>query len=421
MEREDLRKMKVATIVNNFPTLSQTFVTLQISELIKHGHHVTICYQGKLNALDTQRHGVTLGSAEFLKLEAKNRNTTRHWPIKLGWQIAKSPVKSLKLVLRLATKGKIRWLPIVSRHLSLITKLQDKDIIHCQFANLAGPIILFKKLGLLNSKTKLACSIRGFDISKANAVDTTDWKSLFENIDAFYPVCNHFKELLLKKGCSKPVIVIPSPVEIFLSDIETKKCKANSRVAIVSVGRLVEKKGILTALEALKQLKKKGIDFHYIVIGDGPEREKLQAYIRENAIENEVCIAGPMNHYETLIQIASADLMLTPSETASDGDSEGIPNVIKEAMLLEKPCISTRHAGIPEIIEHGITGYLCREKSPSDLAKTIEYAISDKESWARIATKARTLAQAEFSPEATTRKLIRSYESLVDNSTSIED
>jgi glycosyltransferase involved in cell wall biosynthesis len=127
---------------------------------------------------------------------------------------------------------------------------------------------------------------------------------------------------------------------------------------IVSIGRLVEKKGFFDLLSSLEQVKQKGIPFRCEIYGDGPLKPQLQTWIDQHGFTNQVVLAGNRNQAEIIpvLQMA-AMFVLTPTVT-EDGDREGIPNVLVEAMAVGLPVISTAIAGIPELITSGQNGLL---------------------------------------------------------------
>ncbi len=98
---------------------------------------------------------------------------------------------------------------------------------------------------------------------------------------------------------------------------------------------------------------------------------------------------------------------------ARDGDSEGIPNVLKEAMLIGVRVVSTRHSGIPELIEHEENGYLCAEGDPEELARVIAFVADHSDSWEKVAERAAATILSEYTPQSTTDDLIEAYRAAI--------
>jgi glycosyltransferase involved in cell wall biosynthesis len=127
---------------------------------------------------------------------------------------------------------------------------------------------------------------------------------------------------------------------------------------ILSVGRLVEKKGFQDLLQALLIAKERGERFQCVIYGDGPLRQPLQDWIEEHAMTDEVRLLGDITQQELVSIYQTADLfILTPVQT-EDGDRDGIPNVLLEAMAVGLPVVTTAVAGIPELVDHNQNGLL---------------------------------------------------------------
>ena len=127
---------------------------------------------------------------------------------------------------------------------------------------------------------------------------------------------------------------------------------------LLSIGRYREKKGFTTLIDACHRLRERSREFRCQIIGYGPDHLKLQQQIDELGLSRHVQLVEPMTHEQIIERYCKASLFVLPSLIASDGDRDGIPNVLLEAMAMELPVISTRVSGIPEVIEHGATGLL---------------------------------------------------------------
>ncbi len=127
---------------------------------------------------------------------------------------------------------------------------------------------------------------------------------------------------------------------------------------ILSVGRLVEKKGFQDLLEALLIVKRRGERFQCAIYGDGPLCQQLREWIEEHGITGDVTLKGDRTQQELISVYQNAALfILTPAQT-EDGDRDGIPNVLVEAMAVGLPVITTAVAGIPELVENNQNGLL---------------------------------------------------------------
>jgi glycosyltransferase involved in cell wall biosynthesis len=164
----------------------------------------------------------------------------------------------------------------------------------------------------------------------------------------------------------------------------------------LSVGRLVEKKGFTDLLCAYNQLKQLGYRFRGIISGDGPLRDELTALIQRLGLESEVTLAGACTQQELLPVLQQADIFaLTPFVTG-DGDRDGIPAVLVEAMACELPVVSTSVAGIPELVTHGYDGLLARPRDVMAITTALAALLDDPVKRQRLGLAARQTVVKRF-------------------------
>jgi len=165
---------------------------------------------------------------------------------------------------------------------------------------------------------------------------------------------------------------------------------------IVSVGRLVEKKGFATLIQACACLDRRGCPFDCDIIGAGELEAQLQALIRSLGLEQRVRLLGPRPQPDVIQHIRRAAVLAAPCLLAKDGNRDGLPTVLLEAMALGTPCVSTDVTGIPEIVHHDKTGLLVPQRDPERLAEAIERLLQDEPLRLRLARHARRLVEADF-------------------------
>ncbi len=165
---------------------------------------------------------------------------------------------------------------------------------------------------------------------------------------------------------------------------------------ILSVGRLVEKKGFPVLLRAAALLRKQGVDFRLRIVGSGPDEADLKRLAVGLALEDYVQFVGPLPHEELIPLFREADLFVLASVVASDGDRDGLPNVLLEALALGVPAIGTRVSAIPELIEHEETGLLAKPGDPSDLAEQMERLLFDEQLRAKVIEQGRDEVVTRF-------------------------
>ena len=165
---------------------------------------------------------------------------------------------------------------------------------------------------------------------------------------------------------------------------------------IVSVGRLRTKKGLDTLVEACGLLRGRGQDFACEIIGYGPEEAPLAALIAALDLGDRVRLLGKLPHDAVVDRLRAARLFALPCRIDADGDRDGIPNVILEAMAMGVPVVSTGVSGVPEVIDDGVNGILVAPDNPSLLADAIEQLLGDPATAAAIAQAARATVVARF-------------------------
>jgi colanic acid/amylovoran biosynthesis glycosyltransferase len=152
-------------------------------------------------------------------------------------------------------------------------------------------------------------------------------------------------------------------------------------IRLLTVARLVEKKGIGVALRALGSVRHELPNVRYDVIGDGPLRGELEALAGSLGIAERVRFAGALSNERVQQAMREADLFVLPSMTAPNGDEEGTPTVLLEAACARLPVLATRHAGIPEIVAEGRSATLVAEGDPAALANGLRAMIAARERW----------------------------------------
>jgi glycosyltransferase involved in cell wall biosynthesis len=168
---------------------------------------------------------------------------------------------------------------------------------------------------------------------------------------------------------------------------------------LLSVGRLREKKGFATLIRACALLRDRDVPFRCEIVGYGEDRLKLQGLIRGLAVEDRVVLAGTMNHEQLIHRYRDATLFALPCEITPDGDRDGIPNVLLEAMATELPVVATTVSGIPEVVVHEDNGLLVPPQDAFALAGAMQRLIADASLRARLGAGGRRTVARLFRNE----------------------
>ncbi|MGI8996552.1 MAG: glycosyltransferase family 4 protein [Pyrinomonadaceae bacterium] len=165
---------------------------------------------------------------------------------------------------------------------------------------------------------------------------------------------------------------------------------------IISVGRLVEKKGLEDLIEACAILAGRKADFTCQIIGTGELEDDLRRQIESSRLQSRVELAGPRPQSEVIELVQSAAVFAAPCVVGADGNRDGLPTVLLEAMALGAPCVSTDVTGIPEVLRDGETGLMIPQHDPASLADALERLLVNPTLRVQLAHAARRLMEAEF-------------------------
>jgi glycosyltransferase involved in cell wall biosynthesis len=217
----------------------------------------------------------------------------------------------------------------------------------------------------------------------------------------FVCVSEFVRERLLARGFP------PEKLEVIYQGVEIDRAPpaavaAAEEAYVLFVGRFVEKKGVSQLIAAMRLLEGRGSGVRLVLIGDGP----LAGALRDQARGlPRVSFLGWRANDEVRRWMRGAAAVCVPSVTAREGDSEGLPTVIFEAMAEAAPVVASRHAGIAEAVEHGRTGFLVPEGDPSALADALEHLIAQPELRRRLGASGRAVAADRFSALRQSRRL----------------
>ena len=174
---------------------------------------------------------------------------------------------------------------------------------------------------------------------------------------------------------------------------------------ILTVARLIAKKGLPTVYQALKALQDKGIAFKHTLIGDGEDRGKILAVIKELGLTANTRWLGTQSHEVVRDYYKRAHLFVLGCEVAPNGDRDGIPNVLFESMAMGVPVVATRLSAIPELVETEKTGLLVAPGQPQQLAEAMLKMLTDEALRARVIPAARQRVMQDFDNKVLVKEL----------------
>lgn len=166
--------------------------------------------------------------------------------------------------------------------------------------------------------------------------------------------------------------------------------------SICAVGRLVEKKGFGDLVDAVALLRSSLPDLRLDLVGSGPEEQRLRERVTRRGLDDVVTFHGPLPQDRVRQMLRAASVFAAPCVVGADGNRDGLPTVLLEALATGTPCVATPVTGIPEAVVHGETGLLVPESDPSALATALDRLLADPVLAARLAAAGRALVEERF-------------------------
>ena len=406
--------MKIAFIVGEFPALSETFILNQITGLIDRGHEVDIFASGKRN--DPKVH------PDVEKYDLLSRTYYRHMPTNKVWRVIKAlglivinfyknPIAILKSLNIFKYGKKALSLELLYATIPFLDK-GPYDIVHCHFGPNGNLGVVLREIGAF--KAKIITSFHGYDVNVIN--NRAFYTQLFRQGDLFTANTDFTKRRIVELG-GTPEKIVKLPVGLSLSKFPFKErvLQPGAAVIILTVARLVEKKGLEYSIRAVAQVIKRHPDWNlkYKIAGDGPLKHKLESLISELDVKDKIELVGSCHQEEIKDLYQEAHIFVLASVTAQSGDREGQALVLQEAQAAGLPVIATLHNGIPEGVLNGKSGFLVPERDVDALAERLEYLIEHPEIWPEMGRAGRKFVEEHYNIDKLNDRLVEIYKKLL--------
>jgi colanic acid/amylovoran biosynthesis glycosyltransferase len=390
--------MRIAVFAYEFPAVSETFVLNQVTGLLDAGHDVSVFAQGPRS--DGLVHD------DFHRFGLQSRTHYPTIPDRLARRAAKGPALMATMLaqhpgrlLNCLNMWRYGRFSLSGRLLFWAHLLRDEapfDAILAHFGPVGELAVQLRDAGAIDGP--IATVMHGVDVSVHSNTDSTAYDRLFQAGDLFLPISDHWRNKLGRLGCPA------DKTQVHHMGVDTQRYRFKSRspangnpLQLLTVGRLVEKKGIADALTAVAMAVGRGLDIEFTIIGGGPLHDELVQLRDRLGLESSVYFAGWRSQEEIVCAMEEADILLAPSVTTDMGDQEGIPVTIMEAMASGMIVLSTWHSGIPELVEDGVTGLLIDEGDTVALANAlVRLSAESGDEWAQFSIKAREKVVREF-------------------------
>lgn len=283
------------------------------------------------------------------------------------------------------------------------------DILHCQFATLAPPVLRHQRSGALCGR--VVAHFRGFDITKEADARPEYIREVLSGADWFIANSEHFRRRALSLGCDpERLSVVPSGVDPDAFPYRERFGPSGPVLKLLGVGRIVDKKGFPFSVRAVARLVREGVPAHLRIVGEGAARPRLEREIAELGMGDHVTLVGAVSNREVAQELDAADVVLSTNVTAANGDQDATVNTAKEAVCAGAPVVAFLHGGIPELIEDGVTGLLAPEGDVEAVVAAIKRLIAEPSLFSTLPRRGRERVIERYSIEASKRAQLEVYD-----------
>ncbi|SHH39059.1 glycosyltransferase family 4 protein [Winogradskyella jejuensis] len=392
-------RLKIAIFSGNIPSTS--FIERLIDGVSK--HHEVLLFGMQKQKVDYSSNSIRIFSTPNSKL--KNSFITLWRATKLFFTNPKALFQLLEEVKKEASN----YSKFMKLSKCIPILLHKPDILHLQWAKDLPKYAFLKS----TFKIPIVVSFRGAHINYTPIVEpdfAEKYKATFPLVDAFHGVSKTIIDKASQYGdIANRSTVIYSPLpQFFFEAYEEFQKKESEIIRIVSVGRNHWKKGYQYAVDAIKQLKEKGYNVHYTLIGPSSPTEALLFQIHQLSVEDSISFVGQLNQEDLLKALKKQDILLLPSL------GEGIANVALEAMSMGLPVISTNCGGMAEVVKHKETGWLIPMRNTDAIAEAvIDFNSTSESELKSITNNAYKFVKNEFDFKNNISKFISLYNTVV--------
>ena len=428
------KNSKIAYVLKNFPKLSETFIAGEIYRLEKLGvnlkllvikpceeisHHAVI---DKIQAKPFYLPATSSLSETFFLTWLK-----RHLPdfsasvLNIFKRNPRGFLKAAKFAFGQSIRARKSFFAMPRKvyfkeflQAAMIAEqiANDAEIthIHAHFAHGATTVAMMAAM-MTNLEFSFTAHAKDIYLESLNPAKLLTRKM---NAAKFIVTCTEANKQHLQTLSATPVHCIYHGLAADFTDL-LKSAKPNTHVRnghirALAVGRLIEKKGLDTFVEACGILQKRNVNFNAVIVGESGDAEAgIRQSIAKNNLHDKITLTGAMAQTELFAEYRRADVFCLPCRILENGDRDGIPNVMVEAMSCGVPVVTTNISGIPEIIENDANGLLVTPDNAFELANSLERIYLDKSLSKRLSNAALQTVKERFDGEISARRLAKLF------------
>jgi glycosyltransferase involved in cell wall biosynthesis len=390
----------VGYVLRKFPVLSETFILNEILSLEDRG--VPIHIFALAPSRDPKFHeGVTRLCAPIVYVPglADHRSLLRY----VRAAADRHPRAFRRELLAVLARGrpKLLWRFLQAAYIAERAARVGIDRLHAHFANRSTTVA---RLASRISGIPYSFTAHAFDIYRTD-VSPRILRRKIDDANFVITISESNQDLLENVADKQGDKVRLLHNGIDLSTFSPAQAPDRPSFTILCVARLVEKKGLPYLIEACRHLRDRGLDFQCWIVGRGKLRPRLARMISDSRLEDRVHMRGAVRQGEVPDLYRSADVFVLPAIVASDGNREGLPVSIVEALACGLPVVSTPVSGIIEVVRHDDNGLLVPPRDPWELTEALQRLITNRPLFERLRDNARPSVMGRFDIRRTSRSL----------------
>ena len=410
--------MRIAFVVGEFPNLSETFIVSQITGLIDRGHQVDIYANRPGETGKVHPPVATYGLVDrtmYAPAQPPGRLYRVGRTVRL---LLDRPLDNLTGRLGVLSSffrygNRALWVTLLHRVTTFLPQ-RRYDIIHCHFAPNALVAALARDAGILHGK--LLTTFHGYDVNTyARKHGKGIYRRLFQRGDMYTANSMFTTRRAVALGCPADKIVkLPTGVDTRLFSFTERSPGPEGIIRILTVGRLVEVKGIEYGIRAVARVLPDHPKVCYQIVGKGPLLAELRGLAAKLSVSDQVEFLGGQTHDELRRLYAGAHLFMLPGVVARDGAQEAQGLVLIEAQATGLPVLATRVGGVSESVLDGESGYLVDQRDVDALSAKLGFLIEHSDLWPEMGRAGRRFAVEHFDIEQLNDRLIDIYHHLLE-------
>lgn len=391
--------MKILYVVDHYPKISESFVINEIHELDRRGHDIVVFSIGDPEDNNAHPEAQELDIPVYYSKSA----SLRSFPDLISRKILNIPVLRRALFVD-APRKHAYWLHY-SQQISEVLNAEDSiDIVHTHFATPNRLAVAYAA-----AYHDIPCTVTAHAHEIFSPSSLRRLKRVCARFDHIIVPSEYNRQYLLNEiGVETEVSVVPATTRADKFS-PSNGCVSNR---LLTVARLVEKKGHKYAIDAVADLVNQGYDIEYHIVGTGEREPFLRNQVQERGIEDHVEFLGHISDEQLLDELHEAAVFVLPCVITADGDRDITPVALREAMATQTACISTTISAIPEVITNGHDGILVEPHNSEAVAEAIVNLLDNPSQRQRLAENARKTIETEFDISITTETLLAIFESV---------